>query len=405
MRKYLTENEKKEYEFLIKALASSVNGFSAPVPYEGIQWENLLLYSAQSNVKSLFVNSVLKLSGDMLPQNEILSRLLRIKNRELLIDVNLNYEVEKIIAEFDKLKIRNLPLKGYFMKKEYPQSDFRSVCDFDILFDKNDLELLYKAFENLGYEFVSTDGSQYHFQKKPYMYIEMHSTLTYENDEYSMLANAFDRAKKRSNFEYSYEMTLEDYYVFMLVHSSHHYRSGGMGIRMVLDEYIYYKNHKDEFNYDYLNKQLKAIKLTKFEERLRQLAFDWFGDNQPKMTFNDFEVYILLSAVIGRLDVSVAVNSATEILKAEKNGKKSSKLSFLLKSIFPDVERLKCYYPYLEKFPVLLPVAWISRWCKRFFVEKNVHIKRGISNRLSYTDEDIRYLRGVMKEVGFSDLE
>ena len=405
MKKQLTEIEKKEYEYLLKVLSAGINGFSAPEPYNGIDWENILSYSKHCSVNSIFANVVLKLPKEKLAQNEVVSRLFKIKNMELLIDGNLHYEVEKVIAEFDKLKIRNLPLKGYFMKNEYPQSDFRSVCDFDILFDKNDLEKLYQAFENLGYEFVSNDGSQYHFQKKPYMYIEMHSTLTYENDEYSILGNAFDRAKKRNEYEYSYEMTPEDYYIFMLVHASHHYRTGGMGIRMVLDEYVYYKNHCKTFDFDYLNKQLKAVNLTIFEKKLRQLAFDWFETPHPKLTFNNFETYILLSAVIGRLDVSIAVYSATEILKSKKEGKKSSKFAFLITSIFPSRKSLSYKYPYLEKFPVLLPVAWVSRWWHRFFVQKNVNIKRGITNRMSYTNDDISYLQNLMEEVGFSDLQ
>lgn len=54
----------------------------------------------------------------------------------MLIDGNLSYETEKILKAFDENKIKNIPLKGYFMKKEYPRSDFRSVSDVDILFDR-----------------------------------------------------------------------------------------------------------------------------------------------------------------------------------------------------------------------------------------------------------------------------
>lgn len=67
---------------------------------------------------------------------------------EMLIDGNLSYETEKILKAFDENKIKNIPLKGYFMKKEYPRSDFRSVSDVDILLTENRLIRSKKYFPN-----------------------------------------------------------------------------------------------------------------------------------------------------------------------------------------------------------------------------------------------------------------
>lgn len=60
----------------------------------------------------------------------------------MLIDGNLSYETEKILKAFDENKIKNIPLKGYFMKKEYP----RSVSDVDILFDRKQADLVKSIF-------------------------------------------------------------------------------------------------------------------------------------------------------------------------------------------------------------------------------------------------------------------
>lgn len=84
---------------------------------------------------------------------------------EMLIDGNLSYETEKILKAFDENKIKNIPLKGYFMKKEYPRSDFRSVSDVDILFDRKQADSVKKVFSELGYTFLNEDDNQYHFKK------------------------------------------------------------------------------------------------------------------------------------------------------------------------------------------------------------------------------------------------
>lgn len=183
---------------------------------------------------------------------------------EMLIDGNLSYETEKILKAFDENKIKNIPLKGYFMKKEYPRSDFRSVSDVDILFDRKQVDSVKKVFSELGYTFLNEDDNQYHFEKKPMMNIEMHATLVHENEEsYPLLVNQLDRSTKRDGYSYSYEMSHEDFYIYMLVHNSNHFRIGGMGARMVLDSYVFLKNHQSELDYDYLNVMLEKNRYCK----------------------------------------------------------------------------------------------------------------------------------------------
>ena len=113
------------------------------------------------------------------------------------------------------------------------------------------------------------------------MNIEMHATLVHENEEsYPLLVNQLDRSTKRDGYSYSYEMSHEDFYIYMLVHNSNHFRIGGMGARMVLDSYVFLKNHQSELDYDYLNVMLEKIGIAKYEKRVREIAFNWFAKPQ-----------------------------------------------------------------------------------------------------------------------------
>lgn len=406
MKKKLSDIEKKEYEYLIKVLASAVNNTDVPLPYENINWNHLIYYARVCGVNALFANTVLKLPQEYLPEEEICGKLKRIKNVELFLDSVLNSEIENILKAFDKYKIKNLPLKGYFMKREYPRSDFRSISDFDILFDKKQIDVVKKVFDEIGYDFLHNDDNQYHFQKKPYVYIEMHSTLVHEHEHYyPYLSEQLDHSSKREKYEFSYEMSIEDYYIYMLVHNSNHFRMGGMGIRMTLDTYLFYKNHRDEFDYDYLSSRLKLFKLEQFDVRVREIAFNWFSGVTPKMTFDDLEIYILLGATLGRVSTGVMVGSYKSINDSKNSSKRKSKFSYLVSSIFPKKSLMAIEHPYLNRFPFLLPVSWFSMWFRRLFIKKNVHIKQGIKNRLSYTDEDVKYFKRVLNEVGFKDLD
>ena len=406
MKRSLTQNEKKICEYLIKVLSSAVNEMPSPIPFEGINWETLIYFAKRCKVVAMLSNVILNLPEEHLPENKVIVELKKQANLEILIDGNKAYETDKILCAFEEYKIKNLPLKGYFMKMEYPRSDFRSAADLDVLFERNQIDAVKKAFESLGYRFLHNDDNQYHFQKKPYMLVEMHATLVHEWEHYyPYLVDQLERSEKRKGYNYSYEMSADDYYLYMLVHNSNHFRIGGLGIRMILDTYVYYKNHKDEFNLTYLNNRLREYKLDKFEERVRTLAFDWFLSDEPKIRFDDFEVYILLSGSLGRTSAGVMISSHKNIKKTEREGKKGTKFSFFIKSVCPNKAKMKINYPYLEKYPFLLPYSWACMWCRRFFVEKNVSIKNGLKNRFSYTDEDVNYFKGILNEVGFHDFD
>lgn len=399
MRKHLNDNEKIEFKYLLELVSSSVNGTAPPIPYEGIKWQSIKMLSNYCSVESLVANAVLSIDKKYV-SHEVYEKFKQNLSIEMLIDGNLSYETEKILKAFDENKIKNIPLKGYFMKKEYPRPDFRSVSDVDILFDRKQADLVKKVFSELGYTFLNEDDNQYHFEKKPMMNIEMHATLVHENEEsYPLLVNQLDRSTKRDGYSYSYEMSHEDFYIYMLVHNSNHFRIGGMGARMVLDSYVFLKNHQSELDYDYLNVMLEKIGIAKYEKRVREIAFNWFAKPQAELKFDDIEEYILLSGTLGRVDVGTMINSHKTITENNK-----SKFSYLLSSIFPPKSEMQYKYPYVKKTPLLLPISWCHMWGKRLFVDRNINFKSGIKNRMSYTDEDVNLYKSLLDEMGFDGI-
>ena len=112
-----------------------------------------------------------------------------------------------------------------------------------------------------------------------------------------LLVNQLDRSTKRDGYSHSYEMSHEDFYIYMLVHNSNHFRIGGMGARMVLDSYVFLKNHQSELDYDYLNVMLEKIGIAKYEKRVREIAFNWFAKPQAELMNLMISKNIFCSAV------------------------------------------------------------------------------------------------------------
>lgn len=232
----------------------------------------------------------------------------------------------------------------------------------------------------------------------------MHSMLVHKYEKsYNFFINQLDRSEKREGYKYSRKLSVDDHYLYMLVHHSNHFRIGGMGIRMLLDIYLYNKHHRANLNVDYINEKLRSFGIDKFEKLICKTADLWFDNPNPQFTYDKLETYILLSCTLGRVDTAVLISSHKS--SVDKQQSKLAKISYLMSSVFPNRSAYEYTYPYAYKHRALIPVAWFNMWFKRLFIEKNVHFKRGLKNRLSYNDEDVKYVAELFNYLGLDDFK
>ncbi len=401
MKKHLSEAEKIKYSYFLSLVSSVLNDTEAPLPYENCSLESIKRIADETRMDAIFDEAIIMLSKKFSVSAELLSYAKKDLNHWIYIDMVMKYEIESLLKSFDEGKIYNLPMKGYFLKEDYPNSFERSISDYDILFDINDIESIKNIFKQNWYKFLKNDDQQYHFVKAPFMYIEMHrSLLKKDNINYSLLENQLEKAKVRDGYSYSKEMTLEDYYIYMLLHSAKHFSQGGIGIRMIADEYVFYKKYSDQLNQKYLSEQFEKLGITLFEKKLRDISLKWFSKGSEVKDFDDVEEYILLSMTLGRVDVAVMSEMERRRVNTETGRKKSRFVNFI-SSLFPNKTYMANKYSFVEKMPILLPYSWACMWCRRIFIDRNINIKKGFNNRTSYTDDDVSYFTYIQKEVGF----
>lgn len=401
MKKHLSEAEKIKYSYFLSLVSSVLNGTEAPLPYENCSLESIIRIADETRMDAIFDEAIIMLSKKFSVSAELLSYAKKDLNHWIYIDTAMKYEIENLLKCFDKEQIYNLPMKGYFLKNDYPNPFERSISDYDILFDINDIDSIKNIFKQNGYKFLKNDDQQYHFVKAPFMYIEMHrSLLKKDNKNYSLLENQLEKAKVRDGYSYSKEMTLEDYYIYMLLHSAKHFSQGGIGIRMIADEYVFYKKYSDQLNQKYLSEQFEKLGITLFEKKLRDISLKWFSKGSEVKDFDDVEEYILLSMTLGRVDVAVMSEMERRRVNTETGRKKSRFVNFI-SSLLPNKTYMENKYSFVEKMPILLPYSWACMWCRRIFIDRNINIKKGFNNRTSYTDDDVSYFTYIQKEVGF----
>lgn len=200
-----------------------------------------------------------------------------------------------------------MPLKGYYMKKLYPAPLMRSCCDLDVWFDPSREKEVKAALGELGFT-MKNAGENHMFHTYGAASLEMHYSLGKIPACPDYYADVFSRLVHVGGSLYNF--TDEDFYVFLIAHLYKHFKSGGTGIRSVLDIYVY-NEKKPDLDRDYLAGEFAALGLVSFEEKLRALAYRWFGGEEISDEPDPLADYVLGSGVYGTVQ-NATVNGAAK---------------------------------------------------------------------------------------------
>lgn len=370
------------------------------------------------NLVSLMEQAMEKMGFES--DSDIWKRWLKEKNQLIYKSVLMDVEREAIQDFFEENNIWYMLLKGMVIRKYYPAPELREMADNDILFDNKYSKEVYDFMTARGYK--SDDYNKgYHdeYLKPPAYNFEMHRQLVsskerpkwyeYYKDVKSILIND---ANGKNQFYFSDN----DFYVYFIVHTYKHFLNSGMGLRTVLDVYLYLNNLQDKLDFDYIEEQLKKLDAYDFEQTFRSLAFKMFGENakegnaaadelqdsfdakeqdmlresfdakkQDKLcgsfdakeqdkwwnSFDDKEhdmlSYILDAGTYGNLENSVAHKMG--YTKGEKK-KASDKVKYIFRRLFPSMDTIEEFFPFFYKHKWAIPFLYIYRIGKMPFARR-----------------------------------
>lgn len=295
---------------------------------------------------------------------------------------SLKSAAEELFGELEKRNIPYMPLKGYYLKQLYPDPLMRSSCDLDVLFKEERTKEVKALMTDLGYKlFIANDHHMCHTREN--VTVEMHYILSetplpdYYDGVFSRLTHAEGSL---------YHFSDEDFYIFLLVHMWHHFKAGGTGIRSVMDIYVY-RTQKPALDEEYLQRELKKLQLVLFEEKLKKLAFFWFGDGDGEGT-DELAEFILKSGVYGTTQHAAAAGTA-----------KMGKTKYFFSRVFPPAKDMKKAYPVLEKCILLLPFCYIARIFTALF-KRPERLKSNAGALLGADGEKVAKMKDLFDDLG-----
>ena len=272
-------------------------------------------------------------------------------------------ERNKLYQFFEENKINYLPVKGVILNSMYPTLGSREFADNDILIDETRMKDTKKYFLSQGYDAgPSSLGSPHdEYYKEPSLNFEIHRFLFSESDErsksyYSYFRDTLTRNKRINHHSYMHLMSDEEFYVYFIAHANKHESFGGIGLRTLIDIYIYLKNkpnlNKEEV--ETLEKELEIYDLDCRLQAINNALIEHKGELDK-----EYFLFLVSSGTYGTTDHAVKQGIDREMKKG-KDSKEAAK-SYLMKRVFPPMSYYKTSHPLAYKTKVLIPFVWIGR--------------------------------------------
>ena len=375
---------------------------------EEMDWNGLLNLAAQHKLLPMIVSAI---PTEYLPNARIL------KQTVIRQVVNQTVVSRAFLSLYEKLRqagFHPLVVKGIVCRSLYPQGDLRPSGDEDLIVPDHEFEDCCAFLQDLGMEPVGeiSLGSYEIGWQKPgdRLYIELHRSLfPPDSKAYGDLGAFFEHAAEQgADYPTAFgaavrSLSAHDHLLYLLLHAYKHFLHSGFGIRQVSDIGLWVCRYRAQIDWDRLSEQCAACNTRQFAAAVFGIALHFLEiplelPVQWRTTPDYCEPLLrdVLTGGIygvsdgGRQHASTVTLGAVE---ADRVGGRTS----IWKSVFLKRADMEKKYPYLKKYPILLPVAWCQRiW--RYLSETRSAGGR-ITASITVGNERVKLLRhyGIIK--------
>ena len=283
-------------------------------------------------------------------------------------------------------------VKGLVCRNLYPQPDLRPSSDEDILIPEDQFADCCRVLREFGMDTDIPEDKwpeyfEVTFQKKDSpLYLEVHKSLFSPQSEAYGHWNCFFENARECAIRDAEVLTLSgtDHLFYLLCHAFKHFIHSGFGIRQVCDIVLYANKKGQSVDWKQVYDNCCKIRAEYFAAALFRIGESYLGFDPVKAGYPDFWQELpaeetdmlmdLLSAGVYGSATKSRVHSSNLTLNAVSADRQGRRGKGLKTSLFPSAQDLSGRYPYLEKRPWLLPVAWLLRPFHR--LKKNPRLLR-----------------------------
>ncbi len=315
----------------------------------------------------------------------------------IILDESQTYEINKIYNAFTENEIDFMLLKGSVLKNLYPQRHMRVMSDCDILIKCDQYDKIRQLMLQLGYTEGIESDHEYIWSSNS-LTVELHKHLipSYNIDYYSYFKDGWNLAKNSSDNKYDHFLSSEDFFIYQFVHFAKHYRDSGIGIKHMIDLWVY-KEKNPQLNKTYINAELKKLKLDEFYKNICNTLNVWFYGLPSDDKTDIITQVIFSSGAYGKLESNILSRTIRNTIYS--GNIKADKRIRMFNLLFPSYNIMKNKYHVLNKLPILLPFLWIYRLIYAI-LKKNSKSKNLYDSIMNISDETVENYHDSLKYVG-----
>ena len=397
-------NSKK---FFIDLLTSYINGSKIELKdTDSVNWKEVYyLANIHNMVGQLYV--VLRNSG-IHCDAEIMQNCFNKFTYIVQYSIKQEMITHSLMELLNKNKIKHIMCKGFVLRNFYPQKELSTMGDVYIVIQHVYKYRLHNILIENGYKYdeFNSHGQVWNYIKNGIVF-EIHRKLVGKNiyDDVDMVGYFEDNFKFAEVVDrYTYEFKPEHHFIYLITHMTLHFRYSGFGVRMLLDIPIFIKRYGNNLDWNYVQDNLKKLKLYDFANNILTVCNKWFGIKLPygfdvinKSDLKIFENYILDGGVFGytnrNVDAINGANNSTTFIGGLKS---------ILERVFPSYDKLKERYAWFGSPPkMLLPLGWVRFWLYRLKYGKIGDIKR--IGKIVEVSDDVVIHNSLMEKLGLKE--
>lgn len=337
--------------------------------------------------------------------------------QEAMIQIQKTGAFLGLYSRLCKARLRPLVVKGIVCRNLYPKPDLRTSNDEDILLDRSEFPLcdeilLKEGFLRKEVDLEALPHEIPYINQKTGVYIELHLTLFPEesgayghlNREFAHVFDTCIQEEIQGVKVWTLEPTLHLFY--LICHSFKHFLHSGFGIRQLCDMICMAEYYGNKIDWSCLGERLETLHMDGFWNGLVDIGKNFLGFSFEKAAYplemqgalldgTALLADMLSGGVFG--DSSMERKHSSNItLAAAQNGKKNT-VSSLKASLFPGIAYMKTHFSWLEKYPFLLPAAWVIRMWRYIHSRKKQQIPEGSSVEIGSRRVELMRQYGIIE--------
>lgn len=331
--------------------------------WEGnVDLNDLYRFCKFHSITSIVAMALEKIWAETPADPDIMKSWRQARDMAIRKNILLNAERDRLLAHLESIGCWYMPLKGSLLQFDYPHFGMRQMSDNDILCDPDKSGEIRQFMLENGYTCEQyLQGHHDEYNRKPIYNFEIHRSL-FKPEEAPLLAEYYadihQRSQKDPDNAFGYHLSRSDFYIYMTAHALNHFQESGIGIRYLLDVYVFLGKYSEELDRSYVDGELAKLGALEFERWCARVSGELLADGEKSFSQEDV-------ALLDAFFSSGAYGTEEQLFRKsyEKftRGTGGSRFGYFLRRMFPDANLLGVAYPIVKKHKWMVPVVWVYR--------------------------------------------